>query len=260
MDLHPVERFRTARTRDDLTLAPGETLLGGGTWLFSEPQPAVTGLVDLTMLGWEPVEHRDDGGVRLAATCPVATVRALGPAVCREAADALLMSWKVAEVATVGGNICLGLPAGAMTSLTAGLGGTALVWAADGMERELPVLDLVVGDGRTALAPGEVLRAVDLPPGWDDESAVAWRRASLTDAGRSAAVVVGRRTSAGPVVTVTASTPRPVVVREPADPAALEQAVTGPGGPGWFDDVHGAPDWRAAVTARLVAEVVEELS
>ena len=30
--------------------------------------------------------------------------------------------------------------------------------------------------------------------------------------------------------------------------------------PAWYDDPHGAPDWRAAVTAELAVEVVEELA
>ena len=28
----------------------------------------------------------------------------------------------------------------------------------------------------------------------------------------------------------------------------------------WYDDVHGAPDWRRAVTTLLAHEVVEEVT
>ena len=31
---------------------PGDAWLGGGTWLFSEPQPEITRLIDLTAFGW----------------------------------------------------------------------------------------------------------------------------------------------------------------------------------------------------------------
>ncbi len=48
MDLISVRETRVPRTRDELVFAPGERPLGGGTWLFSEPQPGLTGLVDLT--------------------------------------------------------------------------------------------------------------------------------------------------------------------------------------------------------------------
>ena len=47
VDLNTVTSYRFATSRADLALAPGEKVLGGGTWLFSEPQPDVTGLVDL---------------------------------------------------------------------------------------------------------------------------------------------------------------------------------------------------------------------
>jgi xanthine dehydrogenase FAD-binding subunit len=79
-----VVTYRRAAARNDLTLADGERFLSGGTWLFSEPQPGTTGLVDLTGLGWTPWE-RTDQGLLLAATCTVeellaVPVKALGRA------------------------------------------------------------------------------------------------------------------------------------------------------------------------------------
>jgi CO/xanthine dehydrogenase FAD-binding subunit len=261
VDLIDVVSWRTPAARADLVLATGERFVAGGTFLYSEPQPATTGLVDLTALGWAPWEELPDGGLRIAATCTIAELQqAPWPlpgtaALVRQCADALLMSWKVQYAATVGGNIALGLPAGAMTSLFAGLGATALIWGPTG-ERTLPCSDLVTGVAATALAPGEVIRALDVPPA-SLTARTAFRRIALTDLGRSAAVVVGRTTLDGLVLTLTAATPAPVVVpaRSVAEVAAGVAAVER-----WHDDAHGAPDWRAAVTARLAAEVAEELS
>ncbi|WP_182525311.1 FAD binding domain-containing protein [Nocardioides dongkuii] len=252
MDLHTVRSFRRPADRDELRLAPGETLLAGGTWLFSEPQPGTSGLVDLTALGWPPVEVVG-GTLRIAATCTVAELVSspllgrLAPLV-RAAADAFLMSFKIQHAATVGGNIALALPAGAMTSLAAALDGTAVVWTPGGGERREPVAELVRGVRDTSLAPGEVLRAVDVP--LDALAApTAFRRIALTPHGRSSAVVIG----VGDRVTVTAATTRPVVLAA----GRLEEGLAAVDC--WYDDPHGAPDWRASVTATLARQVVAEL-
>ncbi|WP_121255039.1 FAD binding domain-containing protein [Nocardioides ferulae] len=265
MDLVEVTDHRWARTRADLRLAPGERLLGGGTWLFSEPQPGTTGLVDLTTMEWPAWEALPGGGLRIAATCTIEELQAVPGAVLGGAArvvhacaDALLMSFKVAAWATVGGNLCLALPAAAMVSLTAGLGGEVVVWTPDGGERREPVASFVTGPGSTTLAPGEVLRAVDLPAA-ALAARTAFRRTSLARLGRSAAVVVGRANAAGTTLTLTAATPRPVVLAFPGTPPWVEvdeavRAITD-----WYADPHGAPDWRRAMTRRLAAEVLAEL-
>ena len=264
MDLVEVTGYRRADGRDGLTLAPGERVLAGGTWLFSAPQPGVTGLVDLTTMGWAPWEPLPGGGLRLAATCTVEQVQQAPwpfPALARSCAEALLMSFKVAAAATVGGNLCLGLPAGAMIALTVALAGEVLLWTPDGGKRRTSVADFVRGPQEVDLRPGEVLRAVDLP-GPALRAPTAFRRASLTRYGRSAAVVIGRRDPGATVLTITGSVPRPVVLRLP--PEAPEQqvraAVAAAGDrAGWYADPHGAPDWRAAQTELLAAEVCAEL-
>ncbi len=251
MDLVEVTALRAPRSRADLTLAPGETLLAGGTWLFSEPQPHVSGLVDLTALDWAPWEELP-GVLRLGATCTVQATQGApwggAAALVRACADSFLMSFKVQHVATVGGNLCLALPAGAMISLTAGLGAEVVVWTPDGGERREPVTSFVTGAGTTTLAPGEVLRAVDVPTSALAQR-TAFRRIALTPHGRAAAVVLGR----GTTITVTAATTRPVVL----DVADLEAGLAAVDC--WFDDPHGAPDWRAHVTGVLAREVAAEL-
>jgi len=274
VDLPGVEAVVAVHDRGALAAAhdgnPATAVLAGGTWLFSAPQPRLRRLVDLTALGWEPFTV-SDAGIRLAGTCPVAAVADV-PAqpgwaahpLLRQCVRSLLASFKVRSVATVGGNVCLALPAGSMTSLAVALDGSAELWAPDGSVRHLAVADLVLGERRTALRPGEVLRAVTLPAA-ALRGTTAFRRTSLSRLGRSASLVTGRRDPDGAlVVAVTAATERPVVLRYPeAPPAAVvvadaERAVAA--GCGWFDDVHGAPDWRRATTLRSVAEVCEELA
>src|SRR5438270_4958443 len=116
---------------------PGDAWLAGGTWLFSEPQPAVRRLIDLSAFGW-PALTASERGLEIAATCTLAELarwsetdpRRAGqwPATSlfRSCARALLGSFKVWNVATLGGNMCLALPAGPMTALTASLDGICM--------------------------------------------------------------------------------------------------------------------------------------
>ena len=53
---------------------------------------------------------------------------------------------QIRNVATVGGNVCLSLPAGSLIALTAALEGVCTIWQPDGGERRVPVVDFVTGD------------------------------------------------------------------------------------------------------------------
>ncbi len=256
MDLNTVQELRDARSPHDWR--PGDAWLAGGTWLFSEPQPHLRRLVDLTTLGWEPLLPTADGGLEIAATATIERLAAYPHPLFAACAEAFLASSKVRSVATVGGNLCTALPAGPMISLTAALDGWCLLVAPDGTRRTLPVAEFVTGDGTTALTPGELLRSVSLPKAALDRPA-AMRQASLYALGRSAALVIG----IGQAYTVTASTTRPYTVRFPAPPTADELAAgieaTVPA-QGWFDDVHGTPVWRRHMTFRLAEQVRVELA
>lgn len=277
MDLAELRGVRVPRTLDEAWLQPAEAWLAGGSWLYSTPQPHLRGLVDLTGLGWSTVETSpgtDGTGLAIGATCTVAGLlaatapwtadprRASVAALVRRCADAFLMSFKVQEVATVGGNICLGLPAGAMTSLAVALDARATLLAAGDGARVVPVADLVTGPGRTDRRPDELLRGLEI-----DAAALtatyAVRTLSLTPVGRSAAVVTGRLDppSGTCAISVTAATDRPVVLRFGALPGAdeLAAAVAGIAAERWYADPHGAPDWRAHVTGVLAREVLDEL-
>lgn len=271
MDLIGVREVRVAHTRDDLVFAPGELPLGGGTWLFSEEQPGLTGLVDLTTLGWEPLTGTAAGlsiaGLSIAGTCTLAELSRL-PAqdgwaaypLIWQCVNSLLGSFKVWNVATVAGNICMALPAGPMTSFAAAMDATALVWSPDGSERVIPVAALVEGVQRTALAHGEVVRSIDVPAS-ALASRTGFRRIALSPLGRTGTLVIGRADPSGEVVfTVTGGTTRPRVLRfdEPPSAAALADAVDSIDD--WYDDAHGKPDWRRAMSLKFAEEIRGELA
>ena len=267
MDLNGIEEVVERPDRGHVAgWRRGDAWLGGGTWLFSEPQPRVTRLLDATGFGWTPIAVSAEG-LTVAATCRIAELerwtappdwRAAGlvPLCCR----ALVGSFKVWNGATVGGNVCLALPAGPMTALAAALDGTGLVWSPEG-ERVLPVADLVTGPGHTALRPGELLRSLHLPAAALRRRA-AFRQVSLTPQGRSGALLIGTHDADGTLrLTVTGATVRPLVFTYPVPPApaavlddlaALPDALV-------FDDVHGRRAWRRVLMAHLAGEILDEL-
>ena len=263
MDLVTVRTVRTPARRDDLALTASDRPLAGGTWLFSEEQPGLTGLVDLSALGWPDVE-RTPGSLTIGATCTIASLLRLRPEPAWTAwplvdrcANALLASFKVWNSATVGGNVAVGLPAGAMTALLSTLDATAVVWTADGGERRVPVAELVLGVRTLALGTDEVIRSFEVP-----EAALTattgFRRVSLSPHGRSGSLVTARWSSAGFVLVVTAATPRPFVLRFPSVPRAEVLAEALGAHDDWYDDPHGSPAWRRAVSTRFAHELRDE--
>lgn len=266
MDLNTVTTYRRPATRGDLALAAGERILGGGTWLFSEPQVQITGLVDLTTMGWLPFEPLPDGGLRIAATATIAELLAL-PAnpewvaqpLFRQAAECLLASFKVWTAATVGGNIAQSFAAGAMISMAVTLDGVAEVWRADGTDAHIPVAEIPAGNGVNALGHGDVIRAIELP-GAALRSRTALRKIALAELGRSGAVLTGRLNADGTAVfVITAATLTPVVLRYPSLPSTETLLADAAAAPGYYTDPLGPADWRRHVAGVLLVEVLDEL-
>ncbi|GHG12067.1 FAD binding domain-containing protein [Streptomyces zaomyceticus] len=270
MDLNTITDVRDARLREPWR--PGDAWLGGGTYLFSEPQPHLRRLVDLSRMDWEPLTRHPDGSLEIAATCTITQLSRYGrrfldaPAapLFEQCSRAFLASFKIWNMATVGGNLCNGLPAGPMISLTAALDGSCLLLAQDGSTREVKVADFIRGAGLKDLAVGELLRSVTLP-GRSLECRTAFRQASLYGLGRSGALVIGTLdpVDGAMAVTVTAATTRPFRFWFPLPPTAgqLRTAIeTAVSGPEWFDDIHGLPAWRRHMGLRLAEEIRRELT
>ena len=242
---------------------PGDAWLGGGTALLGEPRPHVTRLLDLAAAGWPPVTVHDDG-VEIAATCTIAELAdRLGRyGIVLQCCHAFLASFKIWNVATVGGNLCAALPAGPMISLSVALDGTCVLVGPDGTERRVPAATFVTGDGTTVLREGEFLRAIHLPSAALG-SRTAYRRGSLHRHGRSAVLLIGRTDPAGGMsLTVTAATRRPYLLRFPAMPAAaeMEAALETVPAADYVDDVHGRPIWRRHLTRHYANQIRAELA
>ncbi|MFL6351026.1 MAG: FAD binding domain-containing protein [Bryobacteraceae bacterium] len=243
--------------------------LAGGTWLFSEPQPTTDTLIDLERLGWPPTMVSADG-LDIAATCRIVDLYRLqcpsewtASPLLRECCNALLASFKVWNTATVGGNICMSLPAGAMSSLVVALEGRLTLWPRSGTPRIVPAVDFITGNHQNVLAPGELLRSIFLP-GAALSKRYAVRRASLVKLGRSAALLIGTRgTDNRLLITITAATPRPVQLAFAGIPSAdeLRRAIdVAIPEHGYFDDVNGRPEYRRHLTYYFAEQIRAELA
>lgn len=173
----------------------------------------------------------------------------------------MLASFKVWNEATVGGNLCLSFPAGAMISLACALDGEVSVWRADGADYRMRVADFVTGSATNVMGVGDVLRSVHLPA-TALRCRTAYRKLAPSPLGRSGIVVIGRVDDDGAfVLSITAATVRPYVFTLSAgDVNAVRRAHASIPGDAWTDDPHGDPDWRRGVSLVLAEQVCAELS
>jgi CO/xanthine dehydrogenase FAD-binding subunit len=269
MNLNTITEVKRPTSADQIVeWRDGYAWLAGGTWLFSEPQIATDTLIDLEQLGW-PALTASATGLDIAATCRIAELyRFAGPAewralpLLRECCEAFLASFKIWNAATVGGNICMSLPAGPMISLTVALEGTYTLWPRSAPPRHVPAIDFVTGNHMNVLAPGELLRSIHLPASALSKR-FAFRHASLTHLGRSAALIIGTQASGDLLLTITAASPRPVQLRFECVPsaAALRQALDERiPADGYFNDVHGSAPYKRHLTHYFCEQIRAELA
>jgi CO/xanthine dehydrogenase FAD-binding subunit len=272
MDLHTVTRVRRPAQADEIpSWEPGLAWLAGGTWLFSEPQVDVHTLIDLESLRWTALQPSADG-LEIAATCTVARLDQFveqapplwtAAPLLRQCCRSFLASFKIWNEATVGGNICMSLPAGPMISLTAALEGVGTLWPRGGGPRQVSVADFVTGNHQNVLAAGELLRSIFLPA-HALRKTYAFRRFTLTHLGRSEALLIGTRCPEHGefLLTITAATVRPVQLRFEELPAAgeLKRAIEAVPFGLYLDDVHGSPAHRQHLTHYFAQQIRSELS
>jgi CO/xanthine dehydrogenase FAD-binding subunit len=269
MDLNTITEVAHPRSRAQLPVwTAGDAWLAGGTWLFSEPQVHLARLIDLTDLKW-PALTIGETHLTIGATCTVAQLDALAcppdwlaAPLINQCCRAFLASFKIWKTATVGGNLCMSLPAGPMISLTSALDGICTIWKPDGGEYAVRAADFVTGNQCNVLSPGELLRQIDVPLAALKRRS-ALRQISLTPVGRSAALLIGSAESEGAFsLTVTASTVRPVQLSFPKipDTGELREAIVHRITDDLYhDDIHGKPEWRKHMTLRLAEQIRSEL-
>jgi CO/xanthine dehydrogenase FAD-binding subunit len=247
----------------------GDAWLAGGTWLFSEQQPLTRRLVDIQSLGWHEIAATDSG-LSIGATCTIRDLYEfetpanwLTGSLLKTSCEAFLASFKVWNSATVGGNICMSLPAGPMITMTVALEGTYTLWAPDGSERTVKAADFVTGNHENILAPGEVLRKIDIPIN-ALRKRHAHRRFTLTKLGRSTIFMIGTQTSgaADLLLTITAATTHPILLAFDSVPDAdeLQARIDRLPDEVWFDDANGAPDHRRHLATHYAEEIRTELA
>jgi CO/xanthine dehydrogenase FAD-binding subunit len=246
----------------------GDAWLAGGTWLFSDQQPDLRRLIDLMPLGWNGLTT-SEAGLEIGAMCTVRDLYAFAaPADWRAAplfttsCEAFLASFKVWNSATVGGNICMSLPAGPMITMTVALEANYTLQATDGSERTVDAADFVTGDHENVLAPGELLRKIDIPAD-ALRKRHANRRFTLTHLGRSTIFMIATQGEGGDfLLTITAGTTRPIRLRFDSVPDAddLQDSIDEIPHDVWFDDPNGTPDHRKHLAAHFAEELREELA
>jgi CO/xanthine dehydrogenase FAD-binding subunit len=246
----------------------GDSWLAGGTWLFSEPQPHLRRLLDLQSFGWTPLV-RSEQGLRIAATCTIAELLAFSAPpdwiatslidlCCRSFAS----SFKIWNTATVGGNICMSLPASPMVSLVVALEGMCAVWRRNGTEYGVAIEDFVTGNHLNVMERGDLLTRIDLPAS-ALRKRTSFRRMSFTNNGRSTALLVGTldRCDETFMLTVSAATERPYRLKFLGLPESAElRDRLAREIPKYFDDVHGTPEYREHITFHFAKEICRELS
>ncbi|MFL5968110.1 MAG: FAD binding domain-containing protein [Gaiellaceae bacterium] len=256
MLLREVEYARPASVEDAVRLLSendGARALAGGQTLINVMKARVASpdvLVDLGDLdALKGIELAGDGTLTLGAMATYSEIMASAEArarpilgeVCAQIADV-----QVRNRGTVGGNICSNDPTNHLPPLLVALGATMHIAGQNG-ERAVPAEEFFLGVYMTAVAAGELLTKVTVPPGKSDGFASVTIGKDGTCIVNAAASVNG----GGSRIVLGCVDAVPVLVQpQSADDDAVREAVRGASlePP---SDVHASRDYR-----RHLAEVV----
>ncbi|HKZ55225.1 MAG TPA: xanthine dehydrogenase family protein subunit M [Anaerolineales bacterium] len=152
-------------------LAPDGMAIAGGTDLLLKlrggaisPKALVSlaRLSELAELSFDAENGlRVGAGVTLSQLLRSPLIRQHYPVLCQAGSE--MGSEQVRSIATVGGNLCNAAPSADLAPPLIALGSRAVIAGPSG-ERFLPLESFFEGPGKTALAPGELLKEVLIPP------------------------------------------------------------------------------------------------
>jgi carbon-monoxide dehydrogenase medium subunit len=252
-----------------LAEADGVRALAGGQTLVSVMKARAASpdaLVDLAALEeLRGIELRPDGGLEIGSMTtlsqivgsPEARARPILPEVCAQVADT-----QVRNRGTIGGNICANDPTNHMPPLMVALGAQMTV-VGPGGERTVEADDFFLGVYMTAVATGELLTRVTIPPGRRDGFASVTIGVDGTCLVSAAATLDNEARIAIGCVAAVPHRPRELERRlgEGLGADEARAAVTGLGAtldpPG---DVHGSADYRRALAEVVVARAITQAS
>lgn len=251
-------------------------VLAGGTDLYpatgaqSLPFPVVdlAGLPDLSGLTHTPE------GLRLGAAISwSALARADLPPALRALQQAARQvgGWQVQNAGTLGGNLCNASPAADGVPPLLILDAQVELAAQSG-PRRLPLADFLIGPRRTALAPGEILTALHIPPArlsggsaFHKLGARAYLVISIAMVAARVTVAQGRLTSAALAIGACAPTARRLPALEAALvgltlPEALARLTPATLAPHLapLDDIRASATYRLEAAAELARRALSE--
>jgi carbon-monoxide dehydrogenase medium subunit len=263
MLLREVEYARPASVQDALRLLSehdGARALAGGQTLINVMKARAASpdvLVDLSALDdLRGIDLAADGTLTLGAmvTCTEivesveARARPILGEVCSQIADV-----QVRNRGTIGGNLCSNDPTNHLPPLMVALGATMTILGADG-ERQVPAHEFFLGVYMTAVAPGELLMRVSIPPGRSDGFA-------SVPIGRDGTCIVNAAAaldSGAPRLAIGCVDAVPVLLTPgSAEEDAVREAVRGANlhPP---SDVHASADYRRHLAEVLAARAVQQ--
>lgn len=150
-------------------LGEGACVIAGGTdlvvrirdgWVRPAALVDIERITDLSVIARQNGQLRIGATVRIAALTGSAEVRQLAPALVE--AGAQIGAVQLRNLATVGGNLASAVPSADLAPPLLVLDAAVRI-AGPSTERTMPVEAFFVGPHRSALHPGEVLTAVEIP-------------------------------------------------------------------------------------------------
>ena len=234
-------------------LAGGQTIMNVMKARAASPDV----LIDLNRLEeLRRTARSGDGGLELGAMATYSQLM-LDPAVAEARPVVAEVAAAIADVqvrnrGTIGGNVCSNDPTNHFPPLMAALGARMTIRGADGV-REVAAEDFFLGVYLTAVAPGELLTTITLPPGGRDGFAAVTLGRDGTCIVNAAANLDGElRIAIGCVDAV------PLLVRQKGtDDESVRAAVRGAS----LDppsDVHASADYRRHLAEVLAVRAVQQ--
>jgi carbon-monoxide dehydrogenase medium subunit len=148
---------------------PGAKVLAGGTDLLlavKRNRAHPTHLVDLAKIPGLDKIFEENHRVRIGSMVKIShlvhhsTIRRNFPSLALAAKS--LGSWQIRNTATIGGNLCNAAPSAELAPALLTLQATAIITSSTG-SRELKIDSFFQGPGQCDLAPGEILREIQIP-------------------------------------------------------------------------------------------------